>query len=592
LRRADGPSLCPQLQRTLALLAIECLAISLVVILLVGWPACITEAFGQSPQPDNQSNIVHGRVVNAVTGQPIGRALVYSSDNRYATFTDGEGHFEFTLPKAAAENGGVTFSTGNGGVTFSTGNGASLTWLMARRPGFLEDPNGNRPVEILPGTEVTIPLMPEALIKGKVALPAADAARGINVELYYRQVQDGSPRWMVKNSTRTNSNGEFRFAELDPGSYKLLTREWMDNDPEGTVPGGQAYGYPPVYFPSATDFATASTIQLTAGEIFEADMSLIRQPYYPVKIPVTNTEQNRGMSITVSPQAQRGPGYSLGYNRGKDVIEGQLPNGKYLVEAATFDPNFSASGWVNLTVAGAPAEGPAMVLARNSSIPVNVKEEFTSQDLAPRMLVTGGRMTSAHSPRVDAQITAETVDDFASQSRIFLRQPAGASDDSLALDLAPGRYWLRVTPFRGYVASASMGGTDLLREPLAVVPGAATPIEITMRDDTAELEGTLLGVTPTTVDASRTGAPGFLYCIPAADNPGRLLELPASSDGKFDVQGVAPGIYRVIAFSRQQRDIPYRDAEAMKAYENKGQVVHFAPGQKVTLQLQIVSGSD
>ena len=97
------------------------------------------------------------------------------------------------------------------------------------------------------------------------------------------------------------------------------------------------------------------------------------------------------MSITVSPQGQRGPGYSLGYNRGKDVIEGQLPNGKYLVEAATFAPDFSASGSVNLTVAGAPAEGPAMVLVRNSSIPVNVKEEFTSPDLAPHMgFVTGG----------------------------------------------------------------------------------------------------------------------------------------------------------------------------------------------------------
>ena len=39
-----------------------------------------------------------------------------------------------------------------------------------------------------------------------------------------------------------------------------------------------------------------------------------------------------------------------------------------------------------------------------------------------------------------------------------------------------------------------MGGMDLLREPLVVVPGASTPIDITMRDDNAELEGNLLGV--------------------------------------------------------------------------------------------------
>jgi hypothetical protein len=55
---------------------------------------------------------------------------------------------------------------------------------------------------------------------------------------------------------------------------------------------------------------------------------------------------------------------------------------------------------------------------------------------------------------------------------------------------------------------------------------------------------------------------------------------------------VAPGVYRVIAFGSPQRDLPYRDAEAMKVYETKGQVVHFAPGQKVTLQLQVISGNE
>lgn len=587
MRSADGRSVRLQIQPTCACVTLGRFASRLMLFLAV-WAIGIQQASAQNasaqnPQPDDHSNIVRGTVVNAVTGQPIGHALVYSPDNRYAMFTDGEGHFEFTLPRQELY--------ANGGSAYV--GPVAVVWLMARRPGFLEDLNGNRQVEVSPGAEVTISLMPEALIKGRVTVPAGDPARGISVELFSRQVQDGTPRWMLKSSAQTNSDGDFRLAELERGTYKLLTREWMDNDPEGTAPGGQRYGFPPVYYPSGTDFATASTIQLTGGEIFEADMSLVRQPYYPVKIPVTDTEQNRGMSITVSPQGQRGPGYSLGYNRGKDVIEGQLPNGRYLVEAATFALDFSASGSVNLTVAGAPAEGPAMVLVRNSSIPVNVKEEFTSQDLAPHMgFVTGGLISSGHGPRLDAQISAESMDDFGSQRRTFLRQPAGASDDSLVLDLAPGKYWLRVTPFRGYVASASMGGTDLLRELLVVVPGAATPIEITLRDDTAELSGSLLEVTPTTVDASRSGTPSFLYCIPLVDNPGRLLEFSVSSDGKFDVQGVAPGADRVIAFSRQQRDIPYRDPEAMKAYETKGQVVHFAPGQKVTLQLQIVSGSD
>ena len=66
------------------------------------------------------------------------------------------------------------------------------------------------------------------------------------------------------------------------------------------------------------------------------------------------------MNINGIAAGQRGPGYSLGYNRGKNVIVGQLPNGKYLVEAATlYEPGPAAGGSVNLVVAGAPAEGPA-----------------------------------------------------------------------------------------------------------------------------------------------------------------------------------------------------------------------------------------
>jgi hypothetical protein len=579
LRSAQGQSISPQLSSPRARLPLRHLQFAVIILLA----ACIhaEPVLGQLLQSENQSNTVHGTVVNAVTHDPIGRALVYSPDNRYATFTDSEGHFEFTLPKPAADSGGVASSTGVG----------RLSWLMARKPGFLDHPNGEgvRRVEITPGTEVTIPLVPEALIKGRVTLSAADPANRVNVQLFWRQVQDGSTRWIPKNSARTNSNGEFRFAELQSGTYKVLTSEWMDNDPEATVPGGQVYGFPPVYYPSATDFASASTIQLTAGQTLQADLTLVRQPYYPVKIPVANMGQEGGLSITVSPQGLHGPGYSLGFNRRSGTIEGQLPNGKYLIEAATNGQDSSASGSVNITVAGARVEGPGMVLNRNNSIPVIVREEFSSKDSESHSFWSDGKHSfPMRGPRLDLQITAEPVDDFDEQRRGSLREPTGPNDDSLVLEnLAPGRYWLRLTANRGYVASASMGGTDLLREPLAVVPGAGTPIEITLRDDNAELDGALLGVAAASAESVRSAPAGYVYCVPLPDSPGQFLELAASPDGKFDYQTVTPGVYRVIAFSSPQRELPYRDAEAMKTYEAKGQVVHFAAGQKVSLQLEI-----
>jgi hypothetical protein len=555
----------------------------------------IGSVFAQAQQINNGPDKIRGTVVNAVTHQPISRALVHSPDNRFAVLTDGEGNFEFTLPKVESDGSGMALGRPSMVFFGENPNGVSL-WLMARKPGFLDDPNETSQIEASPGRQVTISLMPEALIKGRVTLSTTEAATGVNVQIFSRQVQDGTPRWIPALSVRANSNGEFRFAELLPGAYKVVTHELMDNDPVSTVRGGQLYGFPPVYYPSATDFAAASTIQLGAGQTFQADLSLVHHPYYPVTIPVTNAELNSGINITVSLQETRSPGYSLGFNATKQRIEGLLPNGNYLVEAATFGPN-AATGVVNLAVAGAPAEGPNMVLTRNSSITVNVKEEFTATWDGSASWSDGKHNFPLRGPRVYLNARAEAVDDFA-QSSGGIRQPSGPNDDSLVLEpLSPGRYWLRLSSPRGYVASATIGGVDLLHQPFVVGSGSNTPIEVTMRDDSAEVEGTVAGI----ASASVTGEPGhlgsstpsaYLYWVPLPDSRGQFLECNASPDGKFSSQTVAPGTYRVLAFKSRQTNLPYRDAEAMRPYETKGQVVHLSPGQKANLQLQLISSSE
>jgi len=57
--------------------------------------------------------------------------------------------------------------------------------------------------------------------------------------------------------------------------------------------------------------------------------------------------------------------------------------------------------------------------------------------------------------------------------------------------------------------------------------GASATIDITLRDDTAELEGTLLGISPTSHDPGRWSPQSFIYCIPLPDSPGQFLELSA-----------------------------------------------------------------
>src|SRR5436309_16035121 len=80
------------------------------------------QAIGQSAESDgSETETLRGTVVNSVTQAPIPCALVYSADNRYAVLTDGDGHFEFTVPKSASDTG----------TNFAYSDPAARSWSFA-----------------------------------------------------------------------------------------------------------------------------------------------------------------------------------------------------------------------------------------------------------------------------------------------------------------------------------------------------------------------------------------------------------------------------------------------------------------------------
>lgn len=565
----------------------------LLLILLVA-SACVSfgQTTGQSLQADEEPSTIRGTVINALTGAPIPRALVSSGDSRFAKLTDAEGHFEFTRPKPDNPNG-IRFFPGGQPHQEWLVPGLDNTWFSARKPGFLDDPDDRRPAEKSPSGEITIPLMPEGLIKGRVITSETDPAVGVTVQMFSRQVEDGMPKWMPAGTVRANSDGEFRFAELRPGTYKLGTTELMDNDPVTMVAGSQ-YGFPPVYFPGVSDYAAAGTITLAAGQTVEADIPLTRQPYYPVRIPVANPSANGGMNVTVSVLGHKGPGYSLGYNSDKQRIEGSLPNGHYLVEATTWGQN-ATNGVVNLAVSGAPADGPAMTLVPSSAIPVHVTEQFTSSERnGSQGWNVGGRSFEVHGPRTYLNVMAVPVDDFQRRGNLSPRPPTGPDDNSLVIEnVVPGEYRLQVFTARGYIAAAMMGTVDLLRGPFVVSAGSSAPIEVTVRDDYAEMDVTVTGLSTESAGGplgEATSAPAvWVYCVPLPDSDGQFREFGGSADGAFSSPTMPPGAYRVLALRKPQSHLPYRDSEAMKAYDTLGPVVHLSAGQKTSVQVQVIS---
>jgi hypothetical protein len=552
---------------------------------------CLETIAQSAESDDSQTEALRGTVVNAITQAPIPRALVSSADNRYAALTDSDGHFEFTLPRQQpSDSGGFVYAGPSARNWVVRGNRLALA-LMARKPGFLDPPAEVVGEKAASENDITIPLLPEGIIKGRITAAGAEPATGVAVQLLTRQVQEGVLRWVPGPTVQANSAGEFRFAELLPGSYKLSTREWMDNDPVASLPGSQVYGFPPIYYPGGGEPSAAAAIELDAGQMVQADIEIQGKPYHQVRIPVANADLNNGFSVTV--EGQQGSRFELGFNSNEQRIEGMLPAGSYTVQATTYGPN-SVSGSVSIRVGDAPVQGPTLVLAPNANIPIQVKEEFGDSSSNSSGTWSDGKHTYAlRGPRLYLQARLESVDETEPRGA-SLRPPTPPDDQSLALEgVPPGRYWFRVSTSRGYIASATIGSLDLLHQPFTVSSGSSAAIEITMRDDGGELEGTISS------DGQQNSGPGsasaaraFVYCVPMPDSAGQFQPLVVSEDGKFKAQMMAPGDYRILAFSVQQPNLPYRDAEAMKRYESQGQVVHLSAGEKTTVQLQNVTSAE
>ncbi len=229
---------------------------------------------------------------------------------------------------------------------------------------------------------------------------------------------------------------------------------------------------------------------------------------------------------------------------------------------------------MNITVKDAPLTHTSMTVIANGSIPVTIKNELIANAHQSVASVTMGRFFRER----NADVSLQPADDFASTDVTYLRPPRKPNDNDLVLEnVRPGRYWLNVTPYSGYVASAVAGSVDLLRQPLVVGPGGASlPIEVVLRDDGATLEGTVEGTAP----APAVGRGGATIIS--------RIQVP-EGQGTFQFQQLPPGVYRILAFARQQGELEYHNEDAMSVYEDKGPVVRLAPGQTEHVRLALIS---
>jgi hypothetical protein len=540
----------------------------------------LTHAQNTGDQADGVG-VVRGTVLNSVTKTPVVRALVVTDE--YATFTDDQGRFEFQIRQLEQPDSGPQQFIG---LSFTV-----------RRPGYL---NSRHPATVVVSSngakneakDITVYAVPEARVVGHVEVPGSEGDVRIECELYRRHFEQGIEKWLPSGTFSTWATGEFRFSNLKAGSYKLITHEQMERDSMVPVPGRPLFGYPPMYYPNATDFSAAAPIVVKAGETAEVNLTVARRGYYPVRIGVVNGPGDGRIGVTVYPMGHHSPGWSLGYNQMDQSVEGMLPDGNYTVELHSFEQNASA-GMLNFAVRGRPlVEGAAVTMVPIAAIAVNVHEEFQSNANG-----TGNGMaySGPGQPGAGLQVRLTSLEEVGNPGDhfdYFAEAVPGSQDHAQVLKgVRPGRYKIHVTSEKGYAAAIDYGGVDLLKQSLVVGPGGGnTAIEITLRNDGAEVDGTVQGTAPSEEGAlPNNGAPPrYIFLLSLEDAATRMWMEPTWSN--FQFTQIPPGDYLVVAFEEDQTDLD--DAEKLQALESKGQVIHLEAGQKVSVNVKAIAESD
>ena len=125
---------------------------------------------------------------------------------------------------------------------------------------------------------VTLTMMPEAIVTGRIANPAGEPVTGLPVVLLQKSVQNGRYVSNVIGSTfrKTDADGKFRMGGLGPGTYLMRTASMVDPQ-EGRH--DRDHGYAATWYPGAPRQDDAKPLVLAAGQSLMANLVIANEKF-------------------------------------------------------------------------------------------------------------------------------------------------------------------------------------------------------------------------------------------------------------------------------------------------------------------------
>jgi hypothetical protein len=523
---------------------------------------------------------LHGMVRNAATGEGLPRVLVrIEGDANTGALTDGEGRFE--IPNIAVGPQAVE----------------------VRKPGFRDLVNGageaaqgdrsfaaHNVMVAAEMPDVVFTLAPAGAIRGQVELSTGDAAEGIAITLAQRTIREGQMVWQQAATTRTRSDGTYRFGLLAEGDYAVFSEPTLDSDLDG-VPGGagQRWGYASVYYPDAREPSGVGRIHVANGQETQANFTLTREPFEMVTaavlFPQGSAAERAGLNLSaaVIDSAGRQLPYQAQYDEQSHSVQAELPDGTYTLLVTSMPAqdrrdgpgNLNAgvlAGSVDVAVAGRAVPNLRIVLSAPRPTPVQLLMQRNAATVAAVGPVAV--LVSAAEGWMDDGIVSD-----------YAHGPAPGPLE--AAFTRPGSYWVHTHNQSGLcVVAFTAGGANLAREPVVMgLSGSAMPLELTIRDDCASLQLSL----PDTLASIAAGEEPYftVYAVPDFDSTSDVqpVTLRPSTGGSMTLNGLTPGNYHVYTFAGDVQ-LAYRSREALARLKNPGQAISLASASAGSLVVE------
>ncbi|MGB6156669.1 MAG: carboxypeptidase-like regulatory domain-containing protein [Acidobacteriaceae bacterium] len=549
---------------------------ALPVLLVAIAPSLMASAQTDRELQAGQTGTIHGVVVTVNDKKRVPGAVISLAGSHGSVTADAKGEFAFT------------------GVPVGT------AVLVAKKKGFLcNSAQEPRPVCVksvdiyMPDTRVELTMLPEAIVTGRVVDQDGAPIGNLALHLLEREVtREGTYAWRSLGATmmKTDGNGAYGIAEIEPGSYRLYVP--VAFDPPSDFPPDQPddYGYSATWYPGVVQEKDAQALMVRAGDAITANLTLHRERVQPITLNyVWDLPVDPGPIGFGESDAMGGAMLAGGPIEHTHTFRFLAPPGDYKVSLMLNAPTDPQTGdpraWPDSSTTA--YYGSAEFTVRDQPVVVNNVAVRQPVDLALHVRAEFTRREGEQNAAAQSQVRAASFEllgdnvEFNNEFEWRADQPVSAFEFK---GTPPGRYILRASGnAHAYVASLTCGALNLLREPLVIGPGIrACSVEAVIRDDLASLS---VGLTPEAeaqMAAFGTELTDFAL-IPVDDS----MDLPFSGFATRNAEPhkveVPPGSY--VAFLFDGRSPAWREPAFQEKLRRLGTPVTLGPGDDKTVLL-------